>query len=250
MRKTDKLFHEFIEQAKLDSNVLGFVLGGSRGKGLITKDSDYDVNLVVENGSIKKCERNYRRYNTKGIDLVIYDLSTFEKYAAWGSPEDWDRYDFYLAKVLVDKTKGKIKKIVIEKDKIPKDKVSSVVVNSLGGYLNNVFRSFKCYRDKNKLAARLEAVESIYYFLAALFALGDRLRPYHKYLEWELKNYPIKKWPWGPRKTINLLSKVLEKGDVKTQQKLLVVVEKTFRKHGYRQVFEDWKDELRWMKSF
>jgi hypothetical protein len=113
-----------------------------------------------------------------------------------------------------------------------------------------VFRSFKCHRDKSKFAARLEAVESIYYFLSAIFALEGRLRPYHKYLEWELKKHPIKKWPWGGTKTVGRLIHILEKGDVKTQKELLTVVEKTFRKHGYRQVFEDWKDELKWVKGF
>jgi len=250
MKKIDNLFQELVKQVKKDPNVLGLILGGSRGKGLVTKVSDYDVNLVVKNNCMKKCEREYDRYDVKGIDLVVYSLSVFNKYAAWGSSEVWDRYDFFQAKVLVDKTNGKIKKIATEKGRIPKSKIKSVVVSSLGGYLNSVFRSLKSHRDKSKLAARLEAIESILYFISALFALDGRLKPYHKYLEWELKKHPIKKWSWGGIRTTNHLTRILEKGDVKTQLELLVIVEKTFRRYGYRQVFEDWKDELKWMKGF
>jgi hypothetical protein len=41
-------------------------------------------------------------------------------------------------------------------------------------------------------------VESVYWFLVTLFALHGRVRPYNKYLAWELDTYPLGD-PWNAR---------------------------------------------------
>jgi hypothetical protein len=53
----------------------------------------------------------------------------------------------------------------------------------LDGYINQVYRSLKCYRDGRAAGARLEAADSVRPMLDVMFGLHGRLRPYCKYLE-------------------------------------------------------------------
>ena len=48
MKNNNQIFKELIEEAKNDPNVIGFFLGGSKGKGRETKFSDYDIQVIVK----------------------------------------------------------------------------------------------------------------------------------------------------------------------------------------------------------
>jgi hypothetical protein len=46
----DEEFETFVDRVRNDDEVLALVLGGGRGKGVWTPESDYDVYLVVADG--------------------------------------------------------------------------------------------------------------------------------------------------------------------------------------------------------
>lgn len=249
-KQADERFRHLFEDAKKDENIIGFFLGGSRAKGFENKFSDYDVYIIVKDGKLKAYKKKYPFEKYKDMDLIVYSISEFKKHASWDGPENWARYNFAHLKVLIDKNK-KIQKLVDEKSTIPKNKIKPFIRTALDGYVNYVYRSLKCARNGDLLAARLEAALSIPLFLDAIFALhGGRLRPYYKYLEWEFMNFPLNNFSMKPKKILESTSKILDNADVKTQQRLLETVEKTFRKEGYGKVFDDWGDDLDWMKSF
>jgi hypothetical protein len=82
-----------------------------------------------------------------------------------------------------------------------------------------------------------------------VFGLHGRLRPYYKYLEWELKTFPLEKLTLAPDELMESLLKILETGSIPTQQKILACVEAMARADGYGSVLDDWGADLGWMKA-
>ena len=249
-KEADERFKQLFEDAKKDENIIGFFLGGSRAKGLENEFSDYDVYIIVKDSKLKEYKRKYPFEKYKNMDLIVYSISEFKKHASWDGPENWARYSFAHLKVMINKNK-KIQKSVDEKSRIPKNKIRPFISAALDGYINYVYRSLKCAKNGDLLAARLEAALSIPLLLDAIFALhGGRLRPYYKYLEWEFMNFPLNKFHMNSKEILKSVSNILDNADIKTQQKLLETVEKLFRKEGYDKVFDNWGDKLDWMKKF
>jgi hypothetical protein len=61
----------------------------------------------------------------------------------------------------------------------------------LDGYVNMAFRALKSDRDGRPLERRLDAAESVHWWLDVVFTLEGRVRPYNKYLAWELREHPL-----------------------------------------------------------
>lgn len=245
-----KKYNQFVEEAKKDSNIIGFFLSGSRGKGLETKYSDYDIVIIVKDKVANIYKRKYKKKAKPPFGFTVYSLSEFRKYAEIGTLEEWDRPSYTHVKAIIDKT-GEIQKLINEKGRLPKKIIKKYCSGYLDGYINYVYRSLKCFRDGNTVGARLEAAKSIEYFMKIIFGIEGRVVPFYKYLEWELKNYPLKKFPMKPEVLIKSILKILETGDIKTQQKLFKIIEKVFRKEGYGYVFDSWEsDSIKFIKSF
>ncbi len=247
MRKEEK-FREIYKEAKKDLNVIGLFFGGSRGKDeeFVKPDSDYDLYIIVKDSVKKKYEKKYYGLEDKDFEFVIKSLSEFKKEKS----EEWQRYALAHVKALIDKDK-QIQKIIIRKSKLPKEVINQHINGNLDGYINYVFRSLKCWRDNNPLAARLEANRTIECLLRVLFSFHNgRTVPYYKHLQWELRKYPLNKFPMGSKDLLDILTKIMDNADIKSQQKLLKTTEMTFRKAGYGKIFDSWGWKLNWMKSF
>ena len=65
----------------------------------------------------------------------------------------------------------------------------------LDGWVNFAYRALKNDRDGRPLEARLDAAESVPWLLDVVFAIAGRVRPYNKYLPWELRTHPLDGWP-------------------------------------------------------
>ncbi|MFW9821868.1 MAG: nucleotidyltransferase domain-containing protein [Candidatus Thorarchaeota archaeon] len=250
MRSPTEIYNSIYEEAKKDPNIIGFFLSGSRGKGFETKYSDYDTYIIVKDKVVKEYKERYPFQKFKGIDLIVFSYSEFKDYAPWGSPDAFYRYGFANVKVLIDKN-GEIQEIVNRMARVPKTALSKFIAGALDGYINFLYRSLKCIRDGDIEAARLEAATSIPYFLDVIFAIHDRrLRPYYKYLKWELNSFPLKKISISSKEIIENLMRILDTADYKAQQYFLKNTESTLRKEGFGEVFDSWGDEFLWMKNF
>ena len=249
MDQTAELFQQILEAARKDANILAFWLDGSRGKGLITPTSDYDCTMIVTDEVFEEYRHIYKEVGTPGIELSVLTINAFKQYATWGSAEAWQRYNFAHLKALVDKT-GKVQQLIEEKGTIPPAEVPKFITQSLDHYINQVYRSVKCARDGQHVGARLEAAEAINPLLDAVFAINCRLRPYFKYLEWELENYPLSKLSVDPKDFLNVLLEILTSADIKSQQSLFSKMETLFRAEGYGAVFDEWREKLTWIKAY
>ena len=78
----------------------------------------------------------------------------------------------------------------------------------------------KSHRDGRPEAAHLDAAESLPYALETLFALHRRVRPYNKYLRWELEHHPLGDPRWDAGRLLPVLRRILADGDPGTQRAL------------------------------
>jgi hypothetical protein len=83
--------------------------------------------------------------------------------------------------------------------------------------------------------ARLEEMESVSWCLTALFALHGRLRPYNKYLRWELTTYPLGD-PWD--------ASTLPERLADDPAGLFAGLEPLARERGHGDIIDAWGDEL------
>lgn len=250
MNNTQDQFSAFLEDAKNDPNVIALWLGGSRGKGLVTEHSDYDTVVIVKDEIFDEYKKKYKELEDDNFEFFVKTLQMFRDHAEWGTKNAWDRYNFTHVQPLIDKTDGEIKKLFTEKSVIPQDKLKEFVSENLDGYINQVYRSLKCSRDGNLLASRLEAAESIPFLLNSVFGLEGRLKPYYKYIQWELIKYPISKLPWTGDVFLEKIISILTTADIFTQQEILKVIESIFRLEGYGDVFDAWGVKLDLMKNY
>lgn len=208
-----------------------------------------DLFMIVKDEALEEYSEKHK--DSIGFDIGVFTLDKFKDHAKMGSPLEWDRYNYAYNKVLIDKI-GKVQKLVDEKGVIPPEHVDNYINEHLDGYINYVYRSFKCDRDGNKVGSRMEASKTVHLFLNIAFALHDgRINPYYKYLEWELETYPLDKFPMDSFEILDMLLRILKDGDIETQRKLFVISEEVFRKEGYAEQIDSWeKYVIKWIKEY
>jgi hypothetical protein len=244
----DQTYQEILRLAEADTSVLGFVLSGSRGKGFATEHSDYDCAMIVEDESLEVYVARMRDLPPL-FDVGVYTLQEFAEHAAWDGTMAWDRYNWAHLRAQVDKTDGKIQAMIDEKGKIPADKVRKFIRGELDHYINQVYRSIKCLRDGSVIGYRFEAADSVKPLLDVLFAVHDRrLRPYYKYLEWELTDYPLHRFSWTANQLLAMIQTILADGSYRAQQQIFREVERVLRADGYGEVFDSWGEAL-WIRD-
>jgi hypothetical protein len=217
-----------LEQARDDDNVVGIVVFGSRGKGaFVTEASDWDVFVVVRE---HRGERPFVHGAT--LELVEVTLEELRNQPAW------NRYSLTWLEPQLDKT-GEVAAAL--RDAVRVDPASAA--EPLDGYVNMLYRSLKNARVGLSLASLLDAQESIPWFLEFVFAVNGRLRPYNKWLGWELETHPLL-WNDLPQ-----LERIARTGDLEEQQALFREVEAIAREHGHGGVIEGWEPDVAWLRG-
>lgn len=239
-----------LNRVRRDRRVLGLVLTGSRaGEGLATEYSDYDVYLVVADGTedpelgegplaalIRRDDR---------LDVMVLPLAEFREHALPGSGTEWNRYAFTHAKVEMDTADGLIGDLVTAKGTLGRAEGAVLAPEYLDAFLNSAYRCLKSARDGQPLAAGLDAAEAVPYYLTYLFAAHNRVRPYNKYLAWELRHHPLSRPEWSPERLLPLLGRVLAAdGAPAAVRTLFNEVEPHARAWGHGPVLDAWGDDL------
>ena len=255
-QEAHQIYQEIVRLAETDANVLGFVLGGSRGKGFATEHSDYDCAMIVEDEALEVYAAQMTQLPPL-FDVTVFTLQEFAEHATWDSGLAWeadnlawDRYNWAHLRAQVDKTGRKIQALIDEKGKVPANEVRKFVQGELDHYINQVYRSIKCLRDGNLIGYRFEAADSIKPLLDVLFAVHDRrIRPYYKYLQWELTEFPLDKFSWTANQLLEMIQTILADGSYQAQQEIFREVERVLRAEGYGEVFDGWGHEL-WIRDY
>ena len=237
-QKAKEAYEAFVQRAADDDRVLGVILAGGRGKGAHTQHSDYDVMLITTDEGLEGVVRDYPK--TTYIDSLPHALSVFREHAKTGTRTAYNKYTFTHNVAVIDKT-GEIQSLIDAKGVLEPDKVYDVVRNALGGYFNSLHRSLKNSRDGNRLAGLLDAVETISRILTFLFALESRVRPFNKFLTWELEQHPLQKLPMNAVDLLADIEKIVTTGDVTTQKKLLQVIRTLAAENGHADEVAQWE---------
>ena len=217
------MLEPLLEEARGDDNVVGVVLFGSRGRGaFVTEQSDWDVFVVVR-------EHRGERPFVHGARLETVEVTVDEL----RDQPDWNRYTVAWLEPQLDKT-GEVAEAM--RDAVRVDPAGAG--EPLDGYVNLYYRSAKNARVGLPLASLLDAQESVGRFLEFVFAVHGRLRPYNKWLEWDLDRRPL---PWNdlPR-----LERIARTGDLAEQQALFRDAESIARAHGLAAVIDGWEPDV------
>ena len=219
--------------------MFGLWLGGSRGAGIETEHSDWDVRLLTATDA-----KSRYAPSSDLRDIRAFDLAELEAYAAWGGPQAWDRYSFTPIQVLIDRD-PRLRPILNAKARIPPGAASAFIDARLDHALNQLYRAAKARRDGDDLTARLEMAGGVEPLLDAIFALdGGRLRPYPKYLPWELAQRPL-----PCRDLLGRLRGMLD-GDLASMQSLAGDAVAAACGAGLSAAPDGWDETLDWMTTF
>jgi hypothetical protein len=155
------------------------------------------------------------------------------------SSSEHSRYAAAHAKVALDKTGGELTRVVAEQESRPTGSRDSIVRQALDDYINQTYRSLR-------YGTRLDAVEAIAPALRTIFALENRVRPYNKYLEWELRHHPLESWTAD--ELLPLLDRVLT-GEPEAQRELFNRIEPLARGEGFGDVLDGWEPDVDWLRG-
>ena len=225
------MLDELLARARADGNVVGVVLSGSRGRGeLVTETSDWDAFVVVrELSGDWPQERG-------GLDLSEVTLERLADPPAWARPA------LLWLEPQLDET-GEVAAALRAATTV--DPASAA--EPLDGYVNMLYRSLKNARLGLALASLLDAQESIPWLLEFLFAVHGRVRPYNKWLEWELEHHPLPL----PSTTVLLgrLEQIARNGAPEAQRALFREVEALAREHGHGATIDGWQPDVSFLRG-
>ena len=126
------------------------------------------------------------------VDEAVESWSELLTVPPFGTEGWWFRWSYAWAPVLLDRTGGELAEAVRRQATLTPEEADAVLIDHdrLDGWVNFAYRALKNDRDGRPLEARLDAAESVPWLLDVVFALAGRVRPYNKYLPWELRTHP------------------------------------------------------------
>jgi hypothetical protein len=232
-------FEELLAAARADEDVLGLCLAGGRGKGVVGEESDWDACLVVADGLRERYERQFPGDRPE-LDIAVFTLDEFQDYGGIGSDTEGYAYGLAHTEALVDRLGGEFQALVDQKELLPPEVARTRAATRLDGYINSVVRSMKNLRDGRELEAHLDACESIGFMLETCFALGGRIRPYNKFLVWELERHALEPLPMAADELLAAIRVILESGDLETQLAVFRRIVGLARERGLGAIVDAW----------
>ena len=232
--------------ARDDPTILGLVLSGSAARGMATERSDVDVYVVRADSAGLETSRSPE------LDEIPISLDELEEVPAYGSGGWYFRWSFAYAQVLRDRSGGRIAAAVRRQAVLDDAEQRSMLIDHdrLDGWVNFAYRSLKSHRDGRVLQSRLDAAESVPWLLDVVFALGGRVRPYNKYLPWELREHALTVPEWSAEAFLPEIERILA-GDSAALRRTFAVVDREVRAwdaaHGTTvcgDTLDAWADEL------
>jgi predicted nucleotidyltransferase len=232
---------ELLAYCESSDDVIAAYLFGSRGRGVGVDDrSDWDVWIVArDEDALARVEKRFPLVHGNRVEVASSTLEGLRSHGAIGSRSEWARYQHAHVDVRVDKTKGELERVLAEKERIPPEHRDEVVRDALGGFVNSTYRSLR-------YGTRLDAAESIPHALRAIFALAGRVRPFNKYLDWELRHHPLP--GWQAQTLLPVIAGVLDR-DQASQHELFRLVERDARVHGFDAEIDEWEPDVPWLRG-
>jgi hypothetical protein len=229
-------FDDLLEVARSREEVVGLYVFGSRGRDfMVDEHSDWDICVVLDSPEARDAfAREFPYAHGAPVEITTATLEEIR-----GNRSEHGRYAAAHAQVVVDKTGGGLTSVVAEQKSLPPGSRDAIVREALDDYVNQTYRSLR-YRT------RLDAAEAIPPALRTIFALAGRVRPYNKYLEWELRHHPLE--GWSADELLPLLDRVLA-AEPEAQRELFRRIEAPVRREGFGDVIDGWEPDVDWLRG-
>jgi len=248
----NKLLQSYSQDIAANPKVLAEILAGSWAVGFEKPGSDLDCYVIFKAGTAERevekfKEQMWAKYGTVDIDLsnrMAQTISEFKNHAKIGTPFDWDRYSFVHAQMIFDRSGGVVQKILDAKRELDPTEQRAAVQANLPAYISLSYRAVNSSKFGRKFASRLDAAESVQHLLVAWFALEGRVRPYNKYLEWELRNFPLRALKIPVERQLTLLVGI-GSGKITDVLEMHRLMEQLARRKGYGRMYDIWGDKLK-----
>ncbi|HKD94963.1 MAG TPA: nucleotidyltransferase domain-containing protein [Gaiellaceae bacterium] len=229
-------FEDLLEVARSREEIVGLYVFGSRGRNyLVDERSDWDVCVVLADVAAREAfDGEFPYTHGAQVEIVSATLDGLRDISS-----EHGRYAAAHADVVLDKTGGELTGVVAELESLPSGSRDSIVREALDDYVNQTYRSLR-------YGTRLDAVEAIPPALRTIFALENRVRPYNKYVEWELRHHPLD--GWTADELLPLLDRVLT-GEPEALHELFNRIEATARSAGFGDVIDGWEPDVEWLRG-
>lgn len=229
-------FEDLLEVARSREEVVGLYVFGSRGRDyMVDERSDWDVCVVLTDPEARDAfAEEFPSAHGDRVEIVTTTLDGLRNVSS-----EHSRYAAAHADVVLDETGGELTRIVAELESLPSGGRESIVREALDDYVNQTYRSLR-------YGTRLDAVEAIPPALRTIFALENRVRPYNKYLEWELRHHPLE--DWTADELLPLLDRVLS-GEPAAQHELFNRIEPAARDAGFGDAADGWEPDVAWLRG-
>ncbi|MFL5680854.1 MAG: hypothetical protein ACJ77B_09670 [Chloroflexota bacterium] len=242
-------YEELIARAAADPHVVGAVLSGSRGRGPFARDdSDWDVRLVFADDTPVEHARSFATPHGSPVEVATMSLAQFGADAT-DTELAWDRYSYVHATLALDKLEGRIAELLAARQTLPTAVAPRIAAAALDDYINSYFRALKNAGLGLELESHLDAGESISPLLTTIFAIHGRVRPFNKFLAWELREHPLPGDEWSADRLLPRLSAILATGAIDEQAALFRDVERLAREHGHGVVVDGWEPDVPRLRS-
>jgi hypothetical protein len=212
----------------------------------VTPLSDYDVYVIVADETARSEWANaFPSRHGDRVEVIVRTLDSYRAHALPGSGTEWNAYTFAHVTPLLDRLDGEIARITAAKSRREADAAAPEL---LDGYINFYHRAKKNDRDGRATEAHLDAAESVPWFLDFLFAAFGRVKPYNKWLPWELLTHPLPP-PWSAERVLHAIESILRSGEARTQEHLFADAERLARSRGWNHVVDDWEPDVGWLRG-
>lgn len=229
-------FEELLVIARSRDDIVGLYVFGSRGRDFMVDDrSDWDLCVVLAGDEARGAfDREFPHIRGDAAEIASATLDEIRN-----DSSEHSRYAAAHVSVVLDKTGGELTRVVAGQESLPAGSRDAVVRDALDAYLNQTYRSLR-------YGTRLDAAEAIPHALRTIFALAGRVRPYNKYLEWELRHHPVE--GWSAEELLPLLERVLA-AEPDAQHELFRRVEAAARRAGFGDVVDGWEPDVAWLRG-
>src|SRR5205814_5381813 len=151
--------------------------------------------------------------------------------------------------VVLDKLDGVVSALVADKGTLTDAEALRLGEDELDAYFNSCYRSIRNLGGGRRVEGLLDAAESIPPFLTGLFALHRRVRPFNKFLVWELDLCPLGAEVWSAGLLVPRLERIVASGDAEEQRALFRAAERIAREHGLGAVVDGWEPDVAFLRG-
>jgi len=234
-----------LDRAATDPMVVGVVVFGSRAAdAFVTDRSDVDAFVVVD-GATADAAR-WQTPHGSPVEIWAVTLEQFRAHGLPGSPTAWNRPAFVRARVDLDRLDGEIERIVDRKRRLDPEEAAPLVELALDDAINTLDRALRNLEGGREVEGRLDAVEAIAPILTTAFALEGRVRPFNKWLRYELERGPLGA---DGATLVEAAQRILDEQTTTALRIAFRRLETAARASGHGAVVETWEPDVAWLRG-